>query len=282
MGRQSLIHRVGVFWGSRQPFAVLKWADETRIQTVRFLNWSLSKMPEQNSAKATSAPQRSEDFGPVPQDSERFGAVPKASEAFRTPPQYSERKDNHTVTVREAARMFEAAGVARTERSIVNWCQPNKLGVPRLDCYFDPNEGKYYITPESIQLAISEEMAKARRVDGTSGNASSNRPGSQAEGQMPTQGGGQDTSGRGNSEDLRTLKQEILDLKITNKGKDYFIEQLQKERESFNRERQEYVEKLMNFNRQVGELEAKVFQLEQPSERRLHVHSVPDLSESAN
>src|SRR5438034_3727481 len=25
-------------------------------------------------------------------------------------------------------------------RSIINWCQPNKLGVCRLDNYFDPNE----------------------------------------------------------------------------------------------------------------------------------------------
>jgi hypothetical protein len=38
------------------------------------------------------------------------------------------------------------------------------------------------------------------------------------------------------------LEKEILDLKITNRGKDYFIEQLQKEREGFAQERQTYVE----------------------------------------
>jgi len=52
-----------------------------------------------------------------------------------------------------------------------------------------------------------------------------------------------------------------MDLKITNRGKDYFIEQLQKERESFAQERAGYVEKLMGFNRKVGELEAALQRL---------------------
>jgi len=59
--------------------------------------------------------------------------------------------------------MFEVAGVARTERSIINWCQLNSQGVARLDAYFDPNERRYYITPQSVELAIAEEKAKAAR-----------------------------------------------------------------------------------------------------------------------
>lgn len=46
------------------------------------------------------------------------------AEAFGTVPQTAERKETHTLTVRETARMFEAAGAARTERSIINWGQP--------------------------------------------------------------------------------------------------------------------------------------------------------------
>jgi hypothetical protein len=38
--------------------------------------------------------------------------------------------------VREAARLFEEAGASRTERSIINWCQPNRQGVSRLDAFF--------------------------------------------------------------------------------------------------------------------------------------------------
>src|SRR5439155_1078245 len=86
-----------------------------------------------------TVPNGSEDFGNVPNNSESFRTVPKGSERFGTIQNAAERKDNHTLTVRETARMFEVAGVARTERSIVNWCQLNKLGVVRLDAYFDPN-----------------------------------------------------------------------------------------------------------------------------------------------
>ncbi len=69
------------------------------------------------------------------------------------------------MTVREVARMFEAAGVARTERSIVNWCQPNRTGIARLDSYLDPNERRYYISPQSVKLAIAEEKAKAAKIN---------------------------------------------------------------------------------------------------------------------
>ncbi|MCI0620554.1 MAG: hypothetical protein L0387_02600, partial [Acidobacteria bacterium] len=62
-------------------------------------------------------------------------------------------------------------------------------------------------------------------------------------------------------EQVKALKQEVLDLKITNRGKDYFIEQLQKEREGFGLERQRYVGQLMEFNRKVGELSAKLLLL---------------------
>ena len=56
-----------------------------------------------------------------------------------------------------------------------------------------------------------------------------------------------------------------MDLKITNRGKDYFVEQLQKEREGFADERKDYVEQLMRFNRRVGELEMKLNQIGAPT-----------------
>ena len=59
--------------------------------------------------------------------------------------------------------MFEGAGVARTERSIVKWCQRDATGIARLDAYFDMNDRRYYITELSIQTAIAEEKARALR-----------------------------------------------------------------------------------------------------------------------
>lgn len=56
-------------------------------------------------------------------------------------------------------------------------------------------------------------------------------------------------------------------MKITNRGKDYFIEQLKKERDDFTLERKEYVEMLMTFNRKVGELETRLLQLQAAPEQ---------------
>ena len=92
----------------------------------------------------------SEDFGKIPNDSETFGSVPNRSE----------RKENHVLSVHSVARMFEDAGVARTERSVTNWCQPDRNGVAKLDCFYDQSERKYYITPQSVERAIEEERSK--------------------------------------------------------------------------------------------------------------------------
>jgi hypothetical protein len=56
---------------------------------------------------------------------------------------------------------------------------------------------------------------------------------------------------------VQELEREIMDLKITNRGKDMFIEQLKSERTGF-------FEKLLLSNRTVGQLETKLRQLNEP------------------
>src|SRR5450432_4520662 len=117
-------------------------------------------MNDSSSAGFGTVPQDAETFGNIPQGSEKLGNLPHDAEAFRTIPKGAERTDQHTLTVREVARLFEQAGVPRTERSIVHWCQPNHQGIARLDAFFDTNERKYFITPQSATAAIREEQAK--------------------------------------------------------------------------------------------------------------------------
>lgn len=62
-------------------------------------------------------------------------------------------------------------------------------------------------------------------------------------------------------DELAELKKENLDLKITNRGKDYFIEQLQKEREGL-------IKQVVDSSQRVGQLEAKLMQLETPEEKQ--------------
>ncbi|MCU7866454.1 MAG: hypothetical protein KZQ92_21075 [Candidatus Thiodiazotropha sp. (ex Lucinoma borealis)] len=87
--------------------------------------------------------------------------VPKKTfEQVRTSPTCSENDAEHTITVREAARIFEEAGVSRTERALTNWCKVNNRGVVRLDCCYSEAEHRYYITPQSIDQIVTEERSK--------------------------------------------------------------------------------------------------------------------------
>jgi len=185
----------------------------------------------------------------VPHGAVEFRTVPKDAEDFGKVPQVTERKEDHTLTVRETARMFETAGVARTERSIINWCQPNRQGIARLDSYFDPNERKYYITPQSIEAVIQEEIQRA--------NKSNEPPVSEPFRSTVEHVKHPRNVNSTDDQKLNELEREILDLKIANRGKDYLIGELNKERKSF-------FDQLLNANRTVGQLETKLNQLDGP------------------
>jgi hypothetical protein len=197
-------------------------------------------------------PVKTETSADVPQASADFRTVPNPTEEFGKVPQVAERRDNHTLTVRETARMFETAAVARTERSIINWCQPNRQGIARLDSYYDPNERKYYIKAQSVETVIQEEIQRSKK---------SNEPpvseafGSHAEPVKHRQKIA--TAKTGDERKIQELEREILDLKIANRGKDYLIDQLKGERTGF-------FEKLLSATRTVGQLETKLHHLDAP------------------
>ncbi|SUS08819.1 conserved hypothetical protein [uncultured Defluviicoccus sp.] len=219
-------------------------------------------------------PNHAENFGSVPNPSESFGSVPNRSEtgALAFEPIASRRPDNieaYTMTVREAARVFEAAGVARTERSIINWCQPNRQGIARLDAFFDENAHKYYLTPQSVERAVEEELAKARAAGTPLPNpAEVQAPGAEP---VPKRAEAEDLPRKGSGR-WEELERENRDLQITTRAKDYFIEQLQQDRDAFAKERGALIDKLVASSERIGVLETKLLQLERPGEvRKVHV-----------
>lgn len=213
-------------------------------------------MPMEN--QSTQLP---ESFGNVPQNEEaplelpqvtaEFRTVPKAAEDFGKVPQVAERKENHTLTVRETARMFDTAGVARTERSVINWCQPNRQGITRLDSYYDPNERKYYITPQSVEAVIQEEIQRAKKstegVDAETFGIPVAHVKHPTNGEQPI-----------DSRKIQELEREVQNLKIANQVKDQFINLIKNERVGF-------IEKLQAASRTVGQLETKLHLLKPPS-----------------
>ena len=209
---------------------------------------------DQPSQPSQPLPNHAELFRTVPQPSESFGTVPHAAEAFRTVPNPPERGENHSLTVREVARMFEGAGVARTERSIVNWCQPNRQGIARLNAYFDMNDRRWFITPQSVESAIAEEKAKAAKVEQNHSEPESVMPPHSETGNDPTRSRSNPES---DSAELASSEKELTDLRILNRGKDYFIEQLKLEREGL-------LDKLVTGSHRIGELETQLRQLDAP------------------
>jgi hypothetical protein len=194
-------------------------------------------------------PQSAEAPFDVPQAAAEFRTVPKAAEDFGKVPQVAERKESHTLTVRETARLFETAGVARTERSIINWCQPNRQGITRLDSYFDPNERKYYIAPQSVEAVIQEEIQRANKSNETSASESFGSPVEHVKHPRNVH--------TIDEKRFKELEREIFDLQIANRGKDYLIGELNKERKLF-------FDQLLTANRTVGQLETKLKQLDEP------------------
>ena len=155
------------------------------------------------------------------------------------------------MTVREVARMFEAAGVARTERSIVNWCQPSRTGIPRLDSYFDPNERRYFISPQSVEQAIAEEKAKAAKINESSEPIGKVSQDSESGSKIKTSSGTENPN-------FSELEREIKNLRIANEVKDLFIERLKNEQNYF-------VERLLAATHEVGVLKTKILQIESPA-----------------
>ncbi len=96
--------------------------------------------------------------------------IPNSSEGNnRTAPSCSNKNSGYTITVREAARIFEEAGILRTERTLTNWCNTNARGIARLDCCYRESQHRYYITPQSINKMVREE--RQRMLDRNKHNA---------------------------------------------------------------------------------------------------------------
>jgi hypothetical protein len=117
---------------------------------------------------------------------------------------------------------------------------------------YDPNERKYYITPQSVEAVIQEEIQRAKK--------STEVPVSESFGGVmePVKHSYITTATKAvDGRKIQELEREILDLKIANRGKDYLIDQLKSERTGF-------FEKLLSANQTVGQLETIIKCLKAP------------------
>lgn len=213
--------------------------------------------------------QPSENFRTIPNDSESFGILQKDSETFRMLPNTSERKESHILTAREVVKIFESAGVPRTERSIINWCHLNKDGVSRLDCFYDSNERKYFITPQSMELAIKEEQAKIKAA-GEAGRSESELP--KPSEPTPRPRSAESPPSSSDAPDLvKTLRARVRRLTLQTEVDKRFIEKLDTERQNF-------IEHMLEQSRQIGMLETEVMHYKELPAPRNQLHNTRNAS----
>jgi len=168
----------------------------------------------------------------------------------------TQTEELHTLTVRDVVKMFDHAGVPRSERSISRWCQPNTQGEKRFDAFLDEKEGKgkYYITPESVRRVLEEEKAKQ----------SSNQPNLI---NQPTESHhlANDEEGSGASMDsqqrIADLEKEKFELTAGNKAYEMLVANQQKQISDFS-------SRVESLARENGILETKLLQLEGPKEAK--------------
>ena len=163
-------------------------------------------------------------------------------------PKFKKRTADHNTTVRTAAKSLEASGHPITERTIINWCYPAKHGSAKLDCAWDENLGKYFITQASLEKAIADmptaqpsEQPPILQKDPQSDSESDAelpkrkeqsseevQKGSESEDTVSVEEADQPPpSGNNSNAELRELRRLTFEQEHTIRGKDIVIDQLQ-------------------------------------------------------
>jgi hypothetical protein len=164
-------------------------------------------------------------------------------------------------TTNEVIKLFEQNGLPRTQRSIERYCHHGKL-----DCFLEPDEGRYYITQESTERLIGhfqEIQARHGMAAAVGGGRTASDDAGQATPSRDREAEEPETHRDDPEEKKRIaeLEYKMRDMEITNRMKDMYIEKMEKERERL-------IDRVTESAHQIGVLETKLLQLEAPKERR--------------
>ena len=150
--------------------------------------------------------------------------------------------DAHTLSSKEAAQLFEQAGIPRSQRSIERYCESGKL-----DCIIDPDEKHWYASQKSVDLLIGQlKELQTRHQPTVSANA----------GQVPTPPSEeQEEASQGSAAEVQDLKDQISILDLDKKVKDRLLIRAKEEKRE---DRQD----LLEYSYRIGQLETQVHHLE--------------------
>ena len=193
-----------------------------------------------------------------------------------TDPNIPERSQNapenlptskHTLTVKEVLTMFWKEGVDITERSLTKYCHPNRQNVQLLDAYFDENERKFFITPESVPSAIEEvRERKIRMKQNYVDVPNRSEPNRRTDPNIPEHSGTDENVPAGeiksqtsndDKEKIIKLEENNFDLRVSNEAKGQIIRQMQEDKK-------ETLIMMREDRTFIGKLKTKLLQLGTP------------------
>ena len=181
----------------------------------------------------------------------------------------------HELTIKDASSLFAEFGVPRSPRSVQGFCKDGHIDCVRIK---GPTGDKYFVDRTSVERyakelkqieeigKISSEEFVEERVD-LARNSAQQREAAresvqeravvvQEPHEEPTL---EDRRVRELEDSVKNLKEENLNLKVDNKGKEFFINQLVGEREKM-------LDKVQEISYKLGFVESRLHQLEAPKD----------------
>jgi hypothetical protein len=200
--------------------------------------------------------QSSEAFRNLQSTSKRTGGVGRGKkykvQGAEIPEQgYDDYDDAEFVLMEQAYALFESGGERRSLRMIGEYCKTGELV-----CMYDSDDKRWHITRDSIVGKLEKIKAlNARKAAIAPQHTSETFTEPPPAAPRPAEGSSSGSEAAPpSSEAIKKLEAEILDLKITNRAKDYMIDQMQKERVDF-------INRIESGGRLIGKLTAQLLQL---------------------
>jgi hypothetical protein len=194
----------------------------------------------------------------------------------------------YTITIEEAITLFTNAGVSRDKRTIERYCEHSKIDAVKLFSEFGP---KWYLNPESVDGTIKklQQFADAKKQATTSAPTPDDIEARQPDDGRALSGHAAASPDKPRQEELlvptlsqpvvpvpevtaleqenKRLKEDILDLKIDNRGLTKTVNTLVEEVREFARERREIQAERKTWMAQIGEMTTRLLQLSSGHDR---------------
>jgi len=169
----------------------------------------------------------------------------------------------HDLTIKAASALFSEFGVPRSPRSVQGFCKDGHIDCVRVK---GPNGDRYFVNEQSIR-SYAIELKQIEEV----GKLSSDETAAQEREPARTSAHLRDTAipegvasrvlndvhAEQSADALKALREENLNLRIDNRAKEQFINQLVEDRNSL-------MQSVQNVNYRLGAADARVVQLETP------------------